>query len=65
MKKGGAGKVMHVVLSIYSEKAFKEFVMPFSLNIETAISVRGDVFGLPEDLGQYRIMRNPQKCDII
>ncbi len=56
---------MHVVLSIYSEKAFKEFVMPFSLNIETAISVRGDVFGLPEDLGQYRIMRNPQKCDII
>ena len=59
---------MHVVLSIYSEKAFKEFVMPFSLNIETAISVRGDVFGLPEDLdlamenidGKWRFTANSQ-----
>lgn len=42
--------MMSIVLSIYSENAYKEFVLPAASNTRTTLVVRRDVFGLGEDL---------------
>lgn len=41
---------MQTILSVYSECALKEYVLPAAQNTETALAVRSDVFGLGEDL---------------
>lgn len=41
---------MNVVLSVYSEHAYKEFVLPAICNTVTTLAVRRDVFGLPEEV---------------
>lgn len=41
---------MNVVLSVYSEHAYKEFVLPPARNVETSLAIRREVFGLPRDL---------------
>lgn len=41
---------MSVTLSVYSQRAFKEFVLPPNVNMETALMIRRDVFGLREDI---------------
>lgn len=41
---------MSVILSIYSERAYKEFVLPPIQNAETTLSIRRDVFGLPMEV---------------
>lgn len=41
---------MNIVLSVYSVRAFKEFVLPASNNMETAFTLRRDVFKTNEDI---------------
>lgn len=41
---------MNVILSVYSEHAYKEFVLPAVQNTTTALSIRRDVFGLPQEV---------------
>ena len=41
---------MNIVLSVYSQNAYKEFMLPVASNIRTTLVVRRDVFGLAEDL---------------
>lgn len=41
---------MNIVLSVYSQNAYKEFMLPASVNTRTTLVVRRDVFGLAEDL---------------
>ena len=39
-----------MVLSICGQNAYKEFALPPGKNLETSLTVRRDVFGLPRDL---------------
>lgn len=41
---------MNVILSIYSEHAYKEFVLPHEQNTLTTLAIRKDIYGLPEDI---------------
>lgn len=41
---------MNVILSVYSERAYKEFVLPAARNTVTTLSIRRDVFGLPKEV---------------
>ena len=41
---------MNVILSIYSEHAYKEFVLPPVRNAATKLVIRRDVFGLPREV---------------
>lgn len=41
---------MNVVLSAYSQRAYKEFMLPAATNTGTTLVMRRDVFGLTEDL---------------
>ncbi len=41
---------MSIVLSVYSIRAFKEFVLPASDNIETFLTLRRDIFRTNEDI---------------
>lgn len=58
---------MSVVVSVYSEKALKEFVLPATVNTEAELSVRRDVFGLDEHItlrlenldGEWRFLPSP------
>ena len=42
--------VVSVILSVYSERAYKEFVLPPVQNTATTLSIRRDVFGLPVEV---------------
>ena len=42
--------VVSVILSVYSERAYKEFVLPPVQNTATTLSIRTDVFGLPVEV---------------
>lgn len=44
---------MSVVLSIYSEHAYKEFALPAVQNVVTTLTIRRDVFGLPREINLY------------
>ncbi len=41
---------MSVVLSVYSENAYKEFVLPSVINTETVLFLRREIFGLSTDM---------------
>ncbi len=41
---------MTVILSVYSEHAYKEFVLPATQNAVTTVTIRRDVFGLPREV---------------
>lgn len=41
---------MSIVLSAYSETAYKEFLLPAANDLRVSLSIRRDVFGLEEDL---------------
>lgn len=41
---------MGIVLSVHSENAFKEFVLPYGKDREQTLCIRRDVFGLPSNL---------------
>ena len=41
---------MGIVLSVHSENAFKEFVLPYGKDRKQTLCIRRDVFGLPSNL---------------
>lgn len=41
---------MSVVLTVYSTKAFKKYLLPAVDNIDYRLNLQGDLFGIPEDV---------------